>query len=73
MILAFILTVYVDGELHNMGGTAAFRDVYQCELFGSAIEKSGNTTIAGNNSFYRDRVQTFCLPKFVSKDTKFWD
>ena len=74
-ILAFVLTVTVGGQVHDMGeGLAAFRDIYRCEQFATAIERNGNTVFAGNQNYYYDKiVEARCLPQFVPQKTKFWD
>ena len=73
MIMAFLLTVYIDGASHESSGIAVFRDIYRCEEFGDAIERSANSIRAGGRYFYENKVQTLCLPKYVPEDTRFWD
>tara|TARA_R100000908_G_C3692717_1_gene106415 strand:- start:12 stop:251 length:240 start_codon:yes stop_codon:yes gene_type:complete len=76
-ILAFVLTVTMDGKVYDMGpGLAVFRDIYRCEQFATAIEKTANSTYVGNRVFYENKenlTQAKCLPQFVPQRTKFWD
>jgi|TARA_R110000751_G_scaffold94180_1_gene183791 hypothetical protein len=76
-ILAFVLTVTVSGQTYDMGnGLAVFRDIYRCEQFATAIEKTANSTFVGNRVFYENKeslTQAKCLPQFVPLKTKFWD
>ena len=76
-ILAFVLTVTMGGEPYNLGnGLAAFRDIYRCEEFARAVEKSANSTYVGGRLYYEKRgnlTEVKCLPQFVPKETKFWD
>jgi len=43
MVMAFLLTVYIDGASHESSGIAVFRDIYRCEEFGDAIERKAPT------------------------------
>ena len=76
-ILAFVLTITVNGQNYDMGnGLAVFRDIYRCEQFATAIEKTANSTFVGNRVFYENKenlTQAKCLPQFVPQKTKFWD
>ena len=76
-ILAFVLIVTMDGEVYDMGnGLAVFRDIYRCEQFATAIEKTANSTFVGNRVFYENKdslTEAKCLPQFVPQKTKFWD
>ena len=76
-ILAFVLTLTVNGQNYDMGnGLAVFRDIYRCEQFATAIEKTANSTFVGNRVFYENKenlTRAKCLPRFVPQETKFWD
>lgn len=76
-ILAFVLTITVNGQNYDMGnGLAVFRDIYRCEQFATAIEKTANSIFVGNRVFYEKKenlTEAKCLPQFVPQKTKFWD
>ena len=73
MVLAFILVVYIDGSPHDIGGVAAFRDIYRCSQFAKAIEQSANERWTSKRVYHIDKIDAWCEPKFVEKETKFWD
>ena len=73
MVLAFILIVYLDGSALELGGVAAFRDIYRCSQFAKAIEQSGNERWTSSRVYQQDKIDAWCEPRFVEKETKFWD
>ena len=73
MVLAFILVVLIDGLAHNTGGTAAFRDITRCRFFAKVIEITGQTWASERLYKYNTKIEAYCVPKFLPKDTKFWD
>ena len=72
MLIAFLLILTMDGvdvDTENM----YFRDIYRCSFFAKEIEKSANTTWAGDKYKWKLRAKAWCKPVFVSRETKFWD
>ena len=76
-VLAFVLTLTMGGEPYSLGnGLAAFQDIYRCEEFARAVEKSANSTYVGGRLYYEKRsdlTEAKCLPQFVPVNTRFWD
>ena len=59
-----------------MGALTGCFDIYRCEQFATAIEKTANSTFVGNRVFYENKdslTEAKCLPQFVPQKTKFWD
>tara|TARA_R100000426_G_scaffold85614_1_gene65770 strand:+ start:952 stop:1173 length:222 start_codon:yes stop_codon:yes gene_type:complete len=73
VVLAFILVVFIDGQETQLGGVAAFRDIQRCAYFAKAIEKTGNETWTTKRVYIQNKIQAHCEPKFLPKETKFWD
>ena len=70
LVLIFILVVYIDGLAHNTGGTAAFRDITRCKFFAKEIETTGQTWASERVFKYNTKIGTYCVPRFLPKDTK---
>ena len=62
--------VYIDGLAHNTGGTAAFRDITRCKYFAKEIETTGQTWATERLYKYNQKIEAYCVPKFLLKDTK---
>ena len=73
MVLAFILVVLIDGATHETAGMAAFRDITRCKFFAKEIETTGQTWASERVYKYNTKIEAYCVPKFLPKDTKFWD
>lgn len=73
MVLAFLLVVYIDGQAYEIGGIAAFRDIHRCNFFAKEIERGGNEKWTSKRVYHIDKIDAWCEPKFLPKETKFWD
>tara|TARA_R100001443_G_scaffold108933_1_gene119895 strand:+ start:1468 stop:1701 length:234 start_codon:yes stop_codon:yes gene_type:complete len=73
VVLAFILVVFIDGSPHEIGGTAAFRDIHRCTFFAKEIERSGNERWTSSRVYHQRKTDSWCEPRFVPKETQFWD
>jgi len=73
MVLAFILVVYIDGLPHETGGVPAFRSILSCGEYARWIEETGNETWTSKRVYHQNKIQAWCVPKFVPKKTQFWD
>ena len=73
MVLAFILVVYIEGLRHDTGGTPAFRHITRCKYFAKEIETTGQTWATERLYKYKTKIETYCVPKFLKKETQFWD
>jgi len=71
MLMAFILLVTVGGQTHNTQDMY-FRDITRCNYFAQEIER-GNLIRSGSYLYRTERIDAYCLPKMVDKDTRFWD
>ena len=73
MVVAFILVVLVDGAAHETGVVAAFKDITRCKYFAKEIETTGQTWATERLFKYNTQIEAICVPRFLPKDTKFWD
>ena len=73
LVLIFILVVLVDGAAHETGVVAAFKDITRCKYFAKEIETTGQTRATERLYKYNQKIEAYCVPKFLLKDTKFWD
>lgn len=71
MVMAFLLLVTFKGQEHDTQNMY-FRDINRCNYFAEQIEK-GNRLQSGRYIYRTDRVDAYCLPMMVPKETKFWD
>lgn len=69
--MAFLLLVTFKGQEHDTQNMY-FRDINRCNYFAEQIEK-GNRLQSGRYIYRTDRVDAYCLPMMVPKETKFWD
>jgi hypothetical protein len=65
--------VYIDDLLYDTDGTPAFRDIIRCKYFAKEIETSGQTWAIERVYKYNTKIEAYCVPKFLEKETKFWD
>ena len=73
MVLAFILVVPIDWAAHETAGVAAFKDITRCKFFAKEIETTGQTWATERVYKYNQIIEAFCAPKFLWKETQFWD
>ena len=71
MVMAFILLVTIQGKEHNTENMY-FRDINRCNYFAEQIEL-GNRLHYGRYIYKTDRVDAYCLPVMVPRNTEFWD
>ena len=71
MVMAFLLMIIFEGQEHNTQNMY-FRDINRCNYFAEQIEK-GNRLQSGGYIYRTDKIDAYCLPKMVSKNTEFWD
>jgi len=71
MLMAFILLVTVGGQTHNTQDMY-FRDITRCNFFAEQIE-IGNLIRSGSYLYRTERIDAYCLPVMVNKETEFWD
>ena len=71
MVMAFLLLVTFQGQEYNTQNMY-FRDINRCNYFAEQIEK-GNRLQSGGYIYRTDKIDAYCLPKMVSKNTEFWD
>ena len=71
MLMAFLLIVLVDGEPENTAGML-FRDINRCNYFSDRVERG----IFVEGQRFRNsqvNVTSYCTPRMVPEETKFWD
>ena len=76
MVLAFILVVFVNGASLEIGQgkyIAAFRDIHRCAFFAKEIERTANETWTTSRVYHQNKVDAWCEPRFIAKETNFWD
>ena len=71
MVMAFLLLVTFQGQEYNTQNMY-FRDINRCNYFAEQIEK-GNRLQSGGYIYRTDKIDAYCLPKMVTKNTEFWD
>jgi hypothetical protein len=71
MVMAFLLLVAVGEQPQDTQGMY-FRDITRCNYFAQEIEK-GNLIRSGSYLYRTERIDAYCLPRMVDKDTRFWD
>ena len=71
MVMAFLLLVTFQGQEYNTQNMY-FRDINRCNYFAEQIEK-GNRQQSGGYIYRTDKIDAYCLPKMVPKNTEFWD
>ena len=73
MVLAFILVVLIDKAAHETAGVAAFKDITRCKFFAKEIEITGQMWASERVYKYNTKIKAYCVPKFLTKETIFWD
>ena len=71
MVMAFLLLVTFKGQEHDTQNMY-FRDINRCNYFAEQIEK-GNRLQSGRYIYRSDKIDAYCLPMMVPKNTEFWD
>ena len=71
MVMAFLLLVAVGGQPQDTQGMY-FRDINRCNYFAQEIEKV-NLIRSGSYLYRTERIDAYCLPRMVDKDTRVWD
>ncbi len=71
MVMAFLLWVTLEGQAQKKQGMY-FRDINRCNYLAEQIEK-GNRLNYGGYIYRTDRIDAYCMPVMVSKNTEFWD
>ena len=71
MVMAFLLLVTFQGQEYNTQNMY-FRDINRCNYFAEQIEK-GNRLQSGGYIYRTDKIDAYCLPMMVPKNTEFWD
>ena len=71
MLMAFILLITVGGQAYNTQDMY-FWDINRCNYFAQEVE-TGNLIRSGSYLYMTERIDAYCLPEMVDKDTRFWD
>ena len=66
-----LLLVTFQGQEYNTQNMY-FRDINRCNYFAEQIEK-GNRLQSGGYIYRTDKIDAYCLPMMVPKNTEFWD
>ena len=73
MVLVFILVVLLNEAAHETAGAAAFRDITRCKYFAKEIQTKGQTLASEGVYKYNTKIEAYCVPQFLSKETKIRD
>tara|TARA_R110002073_G_C9255874_1_gene562987 strand:+ start:381 stop:602 length:222 start_codon:yes stop_codon:yes gene_type:complete len=64
MVLAFLLVVVVDGEVHDANGEVYWNSIVTCSEYANWIESTGQTW--QTQRFQKqNQIQAYCVPKIV--------
>ena len=48
-------------------------NITRCKFFAKEIETIGQTWASERVYKYSTKIEAYCVPKFLPKETKFWD